>query len=379
MIEVAVIGAGYIGGVHLDALRRLGEVHVSSVFDVDPSLAKKAANEHGVAHVAESLDQILADPAIKAVHLCTPNKFHFEQSMRVLDAGKDVFSEKPLALNAVEARQLARKAKDTGAITGVGFCYRYYPLVQEMAQRIRGGKYGAVRLIHGTWFQDWLSEMTDYSWRLEKEQSGESNVAADLGSHWLDLVQFVTGLDVSEVFADFHTIIPERYKPAGPNLAFQKSGIGERVKVAIEVEDYATILFRLKNGTVPGSLSTSQVCPGRKSETAFEIYCAEGSLAWNHKRSDELWIGHRHGPNETLIENPNELAPALAQYATLPAGHPLGYRDAVLNMLRHYYEAVASREEGDGRMRPTFATGLVEMELLEAVLQSCKARAWVTT
>ncbi len=377
MIHAAVVGAGYIGNVHLETLNRISGVKTCSVFDLDKNLSGKAAEAHNISVAASSFDEILQDPEIDVVHICTPNNLHFEQSLAALEAGKQVFSEKPLALTSKESEILVNKAKEKGAITGVGFCYRYYPVVQEMAMRIRGGQYGRVRMVSGTWFQDWLSEITDYTWRLERERSGVSNVAADLGSHWFDLIQFVTGLTVSDVFADLFTILPEREKPAKEVLAFQSHAETESELVKIEVEDYASVLFRLDKGKIPGSFTTSQVCHGRKSDTEFQVYCSDGSLAWNHKRSEELWIGRRHGSNGILVENPLEFGQQAAQYATLPAGHPMGYRDAVLSMLKDYYRAVTEGVEGDGVLRPNFQTGYHEMLLLDRVLQSAADGRWV--
>jgi len=376
MTGVAVVGAGYIGQIHLETLNRLSGVQVVTVYDKDRSLAEKAAADHRLGSVAGSFEALLANPAVDAVHICTPNSLHFEQACAALDAGKQVFCEKPLALTSDQGRILTEKAAARGAVTGIGFCYRYYPVVQELALRVRRGDFGNVRMVSGTWFQDWLSEVSDYTWRLDKDQSGASNVAADLGSHWFDLIQFVTGLHVSDVLADFHTIIPERQKPRKEVLAFQAGASGETETVAIAVEDYAAILFRLDGGRVPGSFTTSQVCPGRKSDTEFQVYCSDGSAAWNHKRSNELWIGKRHGPNETLIENPLEMDASLKAYASLPAGHPLGYRDAMLNMLRDYYRAVERREEGDGDMRPNFSTGYREMLLLDKIVKSNRDGSW---
>lgn len=377
MIKTAVIGAGYIGNVHIEALNRIPGVTVNSVYDLNEELARKTAVSNSISHVADSLEEVLSDKEIDVVHICTPNHLHLDQVKQVIKAGKHVFCEKPLALTCDEAALITDLAERNQRITGIGFCYRYYPVVQEMAKRVKSGEYGQVRMVSGSWFQDWLSNIDDYSWRLDKHMSGPSNVAADLGSHWFDLIQFVTGLEVSDVLADFFTIIPVRKKPLKQVLAFQKAQSDTYEEMQIEVEDYASILFRLDEGKVPGSFTTSQVCCGRKSDTEFQIYCSEGSVAWNHKRSNELWIGRRSGPNGLLIENPLEMSAGLAKYSPLPAGHPLGYLDAVKNMLSDYYDAVSQNEEGNGLDRPNFSTGYREMLLLEKVLESTKNTKWV--
>ncbi len=376
MIRVGVIGTGYIGGVHIDALKRIGGLEVVSVYDLNRDFAEATASRFNVPQVAADYREILEDGSIDVIHNCTPNKVHFSVTKEALEKGKQVMSEKPLAMSLSEAEELVELAERKNAVTGVHFCYRYYPIVQEMAARVRRGDAGDVRLVTGTWFQDWLSAVTDYTWRLDKNESGISNITADLGSHWFDLVQFVTGLKVTEVMGDIKTIIPERKKPKRQVVAFEKAEDKEYETVRVEVEDYSAILFRMEND-VPGSFTTSQVATGRKSDTEFQIYGSECSLAWNHKYSDKLWIGYRDKPNETLTESPVLQDPSTAGYATLPAGHPLGYYDAVLNLFRDFYTVVRTGKEGNPLGRPTFRTGYDEMIILDAIMTSVHDRRWV--
>ncbi len=244
-----------------------------------------------------------------------------------------------------------------------------------MAARVRRGDAGDIRLITGTWFQDWLSQDTDYSWRLDKKESGESNITADLGSHWFDLIQFVTGLTVREVMGDIKTIIPVRKKPAKQVVAFEKAGDIEYENVNVAVEDYSAVLFHMDNG-VPGSFTTSQVCNGRKSDTEFQVYGSSCSMAWNHKWSDKLWIGYRNKANETLTESPVLQDPSTARFATLPAGHPVGYYDAVLNLFKDFYQVMHTGKEENKLGRPTFRTGYDEMVILDAVMKSVREKRW---
>ncbi|MEW5814693.1 MAG: Gfo/Idh/MocA family oxidoreductase [Spirochaetota bacterium] len=240
---------------------------------------------------------------------------------------------------------------------------------------MKNGELGNVRMVTGSYFQDWLSNPTDYSWRLEKSESGESNITADTGSHWFDLIQFVTGLKIVEVIGDFATLIPVRKKPKGQVLAFQDIKETETEDVKVELEEYSSVLFRLSNGA-PGSFTTSQVCPGRKSDTEFQVYGSKCSFAWNHKRSTELWIGYREKPNEILIENPVLQNNKTAKYANLPAGHPLGYHDAVLNLFKDFYGVVKHRKEASPVSRPTFETGYEEMKILEKIIMSNTRKNW---
>jgi predicted dehydrogenase len=385
MITVGLIGAGYIGPIHLGALVRLGGLRVKTVVDVNGELAAKAAAAYNIENSGTDYREVINDPEIDVVHNCTPNKYHFSITKEALNAGKQVLSEKPLAMTIAEAEELVELAAKKKAVTGIDFCYRYYPVVQEMAVRVRRGDAGAVRMVSGSYFQDWLSKTTDWSWRLLRAESGESNITADLGSHWFDLIQFVTGLKVKEVIGDLASLLPKRKRPKRQVLAFEKVGEVESEEVEVELEDYSAVLFRLDNGA-PGSFTTSQTCNGRKSDTEFQIYGSECSYAWNHKDATQLWIGYRDKPNEILIENATLQDPSTARYANLPAGHPLGYHDAVYNLFLDYYEAVAAggREAGGRQtagkgkaLRPTFETGLEEMKILAAVLESHQKRTWV--
>ena len=224
MVNVAVIGTGYIGPVHIEALRRISGIVVKGVTDANPDLARKTAEKYNIEKVYKDYREILDDPLIQVVHTCAPNSLHFSMNKAAIERGKHILSEKPLAMKLAEARELTELAEKKGIVTGINFCYRYYHVVLEMALRMRRGDAGNVRLVTGTWFQDWLSAATDYTWRLQRSESGDSNISADLGSHWFDLIQFATGLRVTEVIADFATLIPVRMKPARQVLAFEKAG-----------------------------------------------------------------------------------------------------------------------------------------------------------
>ncbi len=378
MINVAVIGTGYIGPVHIEALRRISGIAVKGVTDTNLELARRTAEKYNIEKVYGDYGEILADPSIHVIHTCAPNSLHFLMNKAAIEKGKHILSEKPLAMTLDQARELTELAEKKGVVTGINFCYRYYPVVLEMALRVRRGEAGNIRMATGTWFQDWLSRDTDYTWRLTRAESGESNISADLGSHWFDLVQFATGLHVVEVLADFATQIPVRKKPTRQVLAFENIRDVPYEEVRTELEEYSAILFHLDNGA-PGSFTTSQAAIGRKSDTEFQVYGSTCSFAWNHKRSNELWIGHRDTPNETLIEGPALQSPETAPYTSLPTGHPLGYHDAMLNLMKDFYDVVKAggKESARALPRPTFETGCEEMRILAAVVESHKTRAWV--
>lgn len=376
MIKIAVIGTGYIGPVHIEALSRISGIKVVAVCDTTIELARKTADRYNIEKAIGDPKEVINDPGIDVIHNCTPNKFHYAITKEAMEQGKHVLSEKPLAMNQHEAAELVALAEKKRVVTGIDFCYRYYPVVQEMAVRVRRGDAGSVRMVTGSYLQDWLSEATDFSWRLMRSESGESNITADLGSHWFDLISFVTGLKVKEVIGDFEALLPVRKKPKRQVLAFEDVKEVETEDFKAELEDYSAILFRLSNGA-PGSFTTSQTCSGRKSDTEFQIYGDKCSMAWNHKNATELWIGHRKKPNETLIENPVLQDESTAKYATLPAGHPLGYHDAVLSLFQDYYDALNGKEASPVA-RPTFETGYEEMKVVDAIVESNKKRGWVT-
>ena len=376
MLNVGVIGAGYIGKVHLEALSRLGGVSVTSVADVNRDQAREYAESYGIDFVTKDYREILDDSRIDVIHNCTPNKFHYQISREALMKGKYVLSEKPLSMKLEEAEDLVNLSEKKNIVTGVHFCYRYYPLVQEISSRIKNNNAGEIRMVTGTWFQDWLSKDTDYSWRLERGESGNSNITADLGSHWFDLIQFVTGLKVKEVFGDMKTIIPKRKKPKRQVLAFENVSDQEYEEVRMELEEYSAVLFHLSNDA-PGSFTTSQVCNGRKSNTEFQIYGEKSSLAWDHGRPNELWIGNRDTANEILIESPVLQQEDTQKWSTLPAGHPMGYHDAVLNMFKDFYSAVESATPVGKAAHPNFRTGYEQMKILDAIVKSVRERTWV--
>ncbi len=377
MINVGVIGTGYIGPVHIEALKRISGVKVKALTSGTLENARRVAQKYDVEQVYNDYDELLNDPEIEVIHTCTTNRLHYDINKKAIERGKHILSEKPLSVTLREAEELLELADKKGIVTGINFCYRYYPAVQEMAVRVRRGEAGQVRMVTGSYLQDWLFHPTDYTWRLEKAESGESSVTADIGSHWLDLIQFVTGLNVSEVIADFATLVPVRKKPARKVHAFEEVKDVPTVDVKIELEDYSSVLFRLSNNT-PGSFSVCQACAGRKSDTEFQIYGDKCSFAWNHKHSTELWIGHRDKPNEILTESPPLLDPTTTGYATLPGGHPLGYHDAELNLFKDFYDVVKEGKEPPTKIaRPTFATGYEEMKILDALVKSHKTRSWV--
>jgi predicted dehydrogenase len=368
-LRAGVVGTGFIGAVHVDALRRLG-VEVAGVVGSTPDRA--AAKRLGP--VYESYEALLDDGGIDVVHLTTPNHLHHAQVKAALEAGKHVVCEKPLALTATESGELLELAERSGLVHCTNFNIRFYPLVQEARARARGGALGQVWNVHGAYLQDWLLLPTDWNWRLDPAKGGTLRAVADIGSHWLDLAQFVTGLDVEQVFADLATTIPVRRRPAGEVETFSSAAGVARVDEAMSTEDVAHILVRFRGGA-RGSCVISQVSAGRKNAVRFEVDGSEGALAWEGERPEELWLGHRDAPNGTLLRNPALMDAAARTTTQLPAGHAEGFADTFRELYRAVYRAVAAGAPGDDY--PTFRAGHVENVLGEAVARSNDEQRWV--
>ena len=301
-IKVGLIGTGYIGVVHLEMLRRLGGVEVVAVADPNRDLARRTAERFGVPKVYADAASLIEDREIEVVHDCAPNNAHFDINARAIRAGKEVLSEKPLALDSGESGELVDLAEKHGTLTAIDFCYRYYPVVQEAAARAKRGDLGVVRAFVGHFLQDWLLFETDYSWRLDPAVAGRANVAADLGSHWCDLVQFVTGQKIVEVMAELHTCVPKRLKPTGGVLSFGAGRAGETEEVDITLDDYAALFLKLENGA-RGNFTTCQAAAGRKVDLELQIFGSKESYAWSHVHPNALWIGHREKANEVFYES----------------------------------------------------------------------------
>ncbi len=370
-LRAAVVGTGFIGAVHVDALRRLG-VEVTGVAGSSPQRAEAKA----LAPVYESFESILADDRVDVVHLTTPNDLHHPQAKQALEAGKHVVCEKPLALTSAQSAELVELAERSGLVHCTNFNIRFYPLVQEARERVRAGELGELWAVHGGYLQDWLARPDDWNWRLETERGGELRAVGDIGSHWLDLLQFVIGRRVVEVFADLATAIPVRRRPLGEVETFAAAVDVERTDAPMTSEDLAHILLRFEGGT-RGSCVVSQVSTGRKNSLRFQLDGAGGALAWDAERHEELWLGRRDEPNEVLQRNAALMHPAAAARTHLPVAHAEGFADTFRELYRAVYADVARGGPADEPDYPTFRDGHVENVLCEAVAESHRERSWV--
>lgn len=370
-LKAGVVGTGFIGAVHVDALRRLG-IEVLGVVGSTP----ERAGAKGLAPAYDSFEAMLEDERVDVVHLTTPNHLHFPQAKQALAVGKHVVCEKPLALTSLESAELVELAKTAGLVNCTNFNLRFYPLVQETRARVLAGDLGDVWSVHGGYLQDWLARPTDWNWRLEADKGGELRAVGDIGSHWMDLAQFVTSLRIVEVLADFATTIRVRRRPAGEVETFTSADGDARLDAPMSTEDLAHILLRFEGGA-RGSIVVSQVSFGRKNSLRIELDGSAESAAWDSESNEELWLGHRDRPNEILRRDPALLHPEAAARSHLPVAHTEGYAETFRELYRAVYADVARGEPADEPEYPTFRDGHVENVIGDALALSNSKQRWV--
>ncbi|HSD01893.1 MAG TPA: Gfo/Idh/MocA family oxidoreductase [Gaiellales bacterium] len=377
-IRVAVIGTGFAGGSHVEALRRVPGVEVAVLAGSSDERALAASERLGIAGATGDFRQVLDDPSIAAVHNCTPNDLHHEITGAALEAGKHVLAEKPLAMDSRETADLVARAEAAGTVTGVCFNYRHYPLVAEARAMLADGRAGRPHLIRGTYLQDWLLASTDWNWRLQSERSGASRAVGDIGSHWMDLLQHVTGRRIARVYARLGRLHEERLRPAGASQTFTRDADAGSEPVAVDTEDFAMVLFELDDGC-PGVFTVSQVTPGRRNGLTFEIDTGAASLGWDQEHPNELRIGRRDRANEEVLRDPALLSPAAAALAHYPGGHQEGWPDGLKNLFLDFYAAVRARGAGAPHESSvaTFADAHRITCAVEAILESHREDRWV--
>ena len=373
-IGAAVIGTGFIGGVHVQMLRRLG-VRVAGVLGSSPDRGAERARQMGVARAYGTLEDLLADEAVEVVHVTSPNHAQCDQVKAILAAGRHVICEKPLAMTSAQSAEMLALAAASGKVAAVCYNIRFYPLNQQAHGMVRDGALGEIRLVTGRYHQDWLARPGDWNWRLERDRGGALRSVGDIGTHWVDLTSFVTGLRAEAVMADLATFLPERQKPTGPVETFS-SAAGASETVPIDTDDAAMILIRYPNGA-HGVMSTSQVSFGRKNALHWDIAGSEASAAWDSETPDHLFIGHRERPNEVLMRDFTLMNAAGTAAATLPPGHVEGFADSFHAFFRAVYTDVAAGGRQPGATWACFEDGHYEMRFCDAVLASAREGRWV--
>jgi predicted dehydrogenase len=380
-IKTAIIGTGFMGRVHLEAIRRLEFVEVVAITGRTAGPAQRLAAGFKIPKITTDYRDILRDPEIDAVHICTPNAQHFHMAKDALQAGKHVLCEKPLAISIEEGEELVALAAHHNLRNCVCHNLRCYPMVQQMRSLCEAGDLGEILLLQGTYFQDWLLYDTDWNWRVDAKAGGPSRCMADIGSHWFDMAEHITSLRVTSLCADLQTFHPRRKKPKHSVETFANKLLSpeDYIETAVDTEDFGTVIFRMNGQTserTRGAVTASQVSAGRKNRLSIEIYGTKSSVAWNQERPDELWQGHRDAANQIFIKDPSLLKPEARSYADLPGGHSEGYDDTFKQVFRRFYASIGAGSAAAPDY-PQFIDGLRQLKILNAVLQSHGTRAWI--
>jgi predicted dehydrogenase len=375
-LRAVVFGTGFVGRVHVENIRRLGSVELYALGIGPEDDAERLAAELHVERISADHRSLLADPLVDAVHICTPNSLHLPITKAALEAGKHVLCEKPLATSTADAGELVALARKTKLRNCTFHNLRFYPMVQQARRMCEAGELGDILIVQGTYSQDWLLYDTDWNWRLLSSVNGPSRCLADIGSHWCDGVEHVTGKRITSVCADLQTFHPTRKRPKAAVETFAGKTLRpeDYEDVPIDTEDYGAVMFRMGDRT-RGSFTVSQVSAGCKNSYRFEIFGTKAGLAWNGERPDELWIGRRDSPNQVLLKDPSLLATQARAYADLPGGHSEGYDDTFKQVFRRFYQSI--EDPGAEPQYPQFADGLRQLTILEAELASHQRRAWV--
>lgn len=374
-IRTAVIGTGFMGRTHLEALRRVENVDVVEVAATSQDKARAAAAGYNVLNATGDWRDVIADPSIDAVHITTPNDSHFPIAKAAFEAGKHVLCEKPLAMSVAQAQELVRLQSEESLRGAVNHNLRCYPMVQQMRAMREAGEFGEILVVQGTYSQDWMLFQTDWNWRVEPAAGGVSRVMADIGSHFFDMAEHVTGLRVSAVCSDLQTFWPTRKRPAsgGETFSGTSGASGETIDMAVTTEDFGSTIFRM--GRARGAMTASQVSAGRKNGLVLEIYGTKGGASWRQEAPDELWLGHRNDPNQLLLKDPSLLTEKARAFADYPGGHGEGYPDTHKQLFRRFYAAIADPSLAPDY--PEMADGLRQLKILDAELASHKTHAWV--
>jgi len=371
-----MIGTGFMGKVHTEAVRRLGNVEVAAVAGAEEEHARSFAAAHHIPRFTGDWTTLVGDKEIDAVHVLTPNVLHGPMSIAFAKAGQNVICEKPLCMSSAEAQLMLDAAEASGVAHATNHNLRCYPMVQHVRAMIAAGELGDVLAVQGTYSQDWLLYDTDYNWRIEAESNGRLRAMGDIGSHWMDQIQHVTGLNITSVCAELTTFHKTRRKPKGSVETFTGKTLtpSDYTEIPISTDDFGTVMLHLGD-RARGAFTVSQVAAGNKNQFLFEIYGTKAGVRWSQERPDELWIGHRNSPNQFIVKDGSLMLGASASYADLPGGHSEGYDDAHKQLFKRFYARVADRNAPVEY--PTFADGLHGMKVLEAVLASHEKRGWV--
>jgi predicted dehydrogenase len=376
-LKTAIFGSGFVARSHLDALSRLGAViEVCGIASSDFEQARRLGKEYGIECVTSNYRELLESSTLDVVHVCTPNSLHFSMASDALHIGKHVVCEKPLATSVQQAAALVQLAEEKAVRNCTCYNLRFYPLVQQMRAMCSSGELGELLVVQGTYSQDWLLAQTDWNWRLDSEANGPSRAMADIGSHWCDMAEFVTGQQITSLCADLQTFHKTRRKPKGTARPFSSRTAFrlDDVDTEVDTEDFGAVIFRMGDRT-RGAFTASQVAGGRKNRLFLEIFGTLASVAWDAENPNELWVGKRGESNRILIKDPALLHRSAAVYADLPGGHAEGYDGTFKQLFRNFYRSVSDAEAEP--MYPQFRDGQRQLDIVQSELASNSKHAWI--
>ena len=374
-IRCGIVGLGFSGSHHLEAILRLGNAEVTAVAARNVDKARAKARRYGIEKVYGSFEELVTDPDIDVIDIATPTASHYAIAIAAMQQDKHVIVDKPLALNVAEAEDMVRAAKAAGVVNAVTFNYRYNPLVQQARVMVQRGDIGKVHLVHGHYLQEWLLYPSDFSWRVEPEQSGQAAMIADAGSHWFDLVEHVTRLEITSVLAELRTVTKIRHKPTIARETFTESRDDSTEEYQVRVPDLGAAMLRFSNDAF-GVFVTSPLCAGHKNDLRLELHGAQASMAWLQEEPNRLWIGKRGEPDQILTKDPPLLDPSIRHYAALPGGHNEAWPDAFKNTMANIFDFIVSGrhpDEADGISFATFESGLRATRIAECLTKSGEA------
>jgi len=379
-IRVGFVGAGFVGPIHIENVRRLGFTEVTALAEIDQDTANKKASLLGIPKAYGKWEDLVADPEIDMVHVTSSNHLHYKVSKACLEAKKHVICDKPLTLDTLEAKELVEIAKKAGVVNAVTFNLGFYPMVREAREIVARQEFGKVNLVYGRYFQDWLSKDTDYNWRVEAKYQGKTRVIADIGSHWMQMIQMILNKKITSVYADSTIFIPTRKKPLIeiPTFSQQELKPDEYEEIKVDTEDHATVMFKFED-CIKGVVVVCQVCPGRKNRIEWEITGSQKSISWHGEDPNKLWIGNRDSSNEELMKDFNLLSPNSRDYSFYPGGLAEGYGDSWKAIFSKIYNFI--KEDGHKKNVapdfPTFKEGYEIMLIIDSIVKSIEENRWV--
>ncbi len=363
ILKAAVIGFGFIGIAHVDAIRRVSGVELVALVDITE--AQKKAEMLGIPNGFSDYKEMIEVCKPDCIHICTPNHTHKEIAVYALAHGVNVICEKPMARNAKEAKEMLEAAKESGLIHAVNFHNRFYPANHQLRNIIQDGALGKIYGIHGGYLQDCFSQKTDFNWRMLSQNGGNTRVTSDIGSHWIDLAEYMIGSKVKEVFAEFQTDLPVR-----------KIQQAEEVQdIEVDTEDTSYIMLRFENGAV-GNAVFSQVYQGKKNQTTYQVSGSKGSASWDSENIGDLQLGYRNEPNRLWTKDQALAHPDTMPVIAYPGGHVEGFPDAFKQNFTAIYGAI--RGVKSSNPYATFEDGLHQMEILDKIYESAKTGHWVS-